>query len=106
LCHLLEGCKDDRNPRTAFYEDLQAQISLWIEEGDQIIVGLDANDDLRNDDLCDSIVNTMFTSLNMRAAIREHHPSWDSAATCNASAYRKPINGIYTTGGINIQAGG
>jgi hypothetical protein len=99
LRHLLEA-KDDRDPRIAFCEDLRA-LSLWIEDGDQIIVGLDANDDLR-----EGVVNTMFTSLHMKAAIREHYPSWDSAATCNASAYRKPIDGIYTTGGIEIQAGG
>ena len=45
LRHLL-STKDDRDPRVAFCEDLKAQLSSWIEEGNQIIVGLDANDDL------------------------------------------------------------
>jgi hypothetical protein len=55
--HLLQLLhkKDDRDLRKAFCEDLHAQILLWIEAGDQVIVGLDANDNL-----CNGAVNTMF----------------------------------------------
>jgi hypothetical protein len=93
--------KDDRDPRVAFCEDLKAQLSLLIKEGDQIIVGLDANNHLRQ-----GLVNTMFSSLNMKDAIRDHYPSWTSAATCNSSADGKPIDGLYIKAGIELQAGG
>jgi hypothetical protein len=74
---------------------------LWIEADDQVIVGLDANDGLRN-----GAVNTMFLSLHMKDAICTHHPEWPSAATCNSSPDGKPIDGLYITGGIDIQTGG
>jgi hypothetical protein len=45
----------------AFCEDLHAQLSLWIEAGDQIFVGLDANNDLHK-----GPVNDMFSSLHMK----------------------------------------
>ena len=34
-------------PRTLFVRDLKHQIQEWLQEGDHIIVGLDANDDIR-----------------------------------------------------------
>jgi hypothetical protein len=85
----------------AFCEDLKTQLSLWIKVGDQIIVGLDANNDLQN-----GPVHMMLTSLNMKDAIRSHYPSWPTATTCNSSTMGKPIDGLYTTCDIQMQAGG
>ena len=35
--------RDERNPRTAIFDDLQKHIQRWQEEGDWIILGMDAN---------------------------------------------------------------
>ena len=35
------------NPRTAFYEDLFEEITKWKEAGDHLIIGIDANEDVR-----------------------------------------------------------
>ena len=35
----LQDQNDDRDPRSAFREDLQKQIQTWIDTGDQLIVG-------------------------------------------------------------------
>ena len=37
---------DDRCPRQAMLEDLGAQVQQWIQEGDQIVLGMDVNDDI------------------------------------------------------------
>ena len=41
----LTNRNDDRDPRTAMLEDLAKDISLAIESGDQIVLGMDANED-------------------------------------------------------------
>ena len=42
-----EQC-DDICPREAFIRDLCAALDSWLEWGEQLIVTLDANEDLRN----------------------------------------------------------
>jgi hypothetical protein len=34
-------------PRTALYEDLFMECTEWMDEGDQLIIGIDANEDVR-----------------------------------------------------------
>ena len=43
-----EDKNDDRCPCVAFIEDLVEQVKLWKEDGDQMVIGLDANEDIRN----------------------------------------------------------
>jgi hypothetical protein len=82
--HVRHLCSGDKNnlhdPQTVFIEDLKTQLQDWIDTGDQIVVGIDANDDL-----CNGPVNTMFESIGMHDAIRSKYTNWDTAATCNAS---------------------
>jgi hypothetical protein len=42
-----EAQDDDRCPRQAFTEDLLTEVAKWKLEGDQIVIGMDANDDVR-----------------------------------------------------------
>ena len=48
--------------------DLKHQLEEWKQEGDHILVGLDANDDIRK-----SPVQKMFTELGMHDAILGLH---------------------------------
>jgi hypothetical protein len=43
----LRSQNDDRVPRRAFIKDLEAQLDLWMTAGNLIIIGLDANDNVR-----------------------------------------------------------
>ena len=56
----LRSIKDDRNPRRAFVKDLQANIKKWTEEGNLVIIGLDANDNVRMGE-----VNAMFRDFGL-----------------------------------------
>ena len=44
----LESQDDDQCPRLAFTEDLLKEVATWKLEGDQIIIGMDANDDVQD----------------------------------------------------------
>ena len=39
---------DEREPRLAFLEDLCSALQTWLQEGEHIVMGMDANDDLRD----------------------------------------------------------
>jgi hypothetical protein len=52
---------DDICPRKAFIRDLFEEVDTWIEQGEQILVALDANKELRRGQ-----VATAFQERNMR----------------------------------------
>ena len=52
----LNNHNDDREPRVAFMQDLSQEITQWLEKGDQLIVMLDANEDI-----CGEHVKDMFS---------------------------------------------
>ena len=65
-----------------------------------IIIGLDANDDVR-----DSPVQRMLTELGLKEAILDMHPT-DPPETNWRNSNRKPIDGIFCTPGIEPTQGG
>jgi hypothetical protein len=65
------------------------------------VVGIDANDGLRS-----GSVNTMFQQIGMHNAVQTKYKDWDTAATCDTSQPGRPIDGIYTTLGLDIIQGG
>jgi hypothetical protein len=48
----------------------------------------------------------MFERIGMHDAIRAKYPDWETAATCDSSKPGRPIDGIYTTLGLDITQGG
>ena len=62
-----ESQNDDRDPQDAFWEDLRAEAQEWLAEGDQLIIGGDVNDEIR-----DPQVETFFSDLGMHNLIFEH----------------------------------
>ena len=93
--------KGYRNPRKAFYEDLNVWITQWKDEGDSIILGLDANEDIHTGDTMEWI-----TSWGLYDAMRNAHPEKDRVATCNKNWSNVPIDGIWYSPGISIQTAG
>jgi hypothetical protein len=68
----LDSVQRYEEPRDAIYTDIFRDITSWKEMGDQIIVGIDANEDVRHGDTA-----ATFQSLGMKEAIlaAHHHRS-------------------------------
>ncbi|CAB9531157.1 expressed unknown protein [Seminavis robusta] len=86
--------------RLLFLEDLRDQLAEWAALGDELIVGLDANEDVR-----DGAVKDMFSSLNMRDAVLSRHGN-NPPETMNRNSNQEPIDAIFVSRGINISAAG
>jgi hypothetical protein len=92
---------DHRNPIAALMEDLVQAISEWKESGDHIIIGMDANEDVRTGQ-----VNTIFEDLGLREAMLDKHRDKSPPATQNRNTKRQPIDGIWISACLSISAGG
>ena len=59
---------DDICPREAFIRDLKTDIQSWLDSGDQLIIGLDANEDMRR-----GPVSSMLREKGMSEAVMALH---------------------------------
>jgi hypothetical protein len=89
--HLYEK-DDDQCPRQAFLEDLQADLQKWIQSGEQVLVMLDANEDIR-----DGAVQQMFTEVGMREVLLECNADLSATSTYSRNFQDTPIDGIFAT---------
>jgi len=89
-----------RCPRQAFVEDLQLFLQECLEAGDQIVLALDGNCNMRDSDL-----QCMLKRLSMlEILISTFGNSGPATSKRNSSAV--PIDGIWTTPGKKMEAGG
>jgi hypothetical protein len=96
------AAKDDfRNPRTAILQDVLSAIAEWKELGDHVILGMDANEDVRRGE-----VDDLFTAAGLREIILDLHSDASPPATHNRNNERVPIDGIWATSGIIISKAG
>ena len=93
--------RGDDEPRQAFYDDLLLEVNRWKAAGDHIIIGLDANEDVRTGATLDA-----FVAMGMRELILDAHGRNSPPATCDKNNKREPIDGIFATPGIGLVAGG
>jgi hypothetical protein len=89
---------DDICPREAFIRDLSEDLDNWIGQGEQVIVALDANEDLRRGPM-----SMAFQQCNMREVLLTRHGKNAPPTTDNGSAV---IDGIWATPSISIECGG
>jgi hypothetical protein len=97
----LRATGDNCNPRRAFIKDLSNQLELWMDEGDMIILGLDANDNVRTGD-----VNAM---LQIKGLVDVHaatHPHLATESTCNKNTQEIPVDGIWATPALECISAG
>jgi hypothetical protein len=85
-------------PRTAFVVDLRREINTWMDQGDQVIVYLDANEDNHHGE-----VANMFKSLGLREVLFERHGFNAPATTDDGSLL---IDVIWASRTIVIEGGG
>ena len=76
-------------------------METWLALGDHIIIGIDANEDVRKGD----VYNTMM-ELGLQEVILELHEGESPPETCYKNENRVPIDGIFATHGITPTTGG
>jgi hypothetical protein len=82
-------------------EDLKIEAYKWITAGEQVIIMLDANGDVR-----DGEIQQMFSELGMREAIIELHENLPATSTFAHNQQEVPIDGIFATLTVCLQGGG
>ena len=87
--------RDSRCPKVIFQEDLLAQLTLWRNEGDKIVLMLDANEDLSHGKL----EKALKEQLNMIDAVkaRSNCPGPNTFHTGS-----KQVDGIWVTQDLDI----
>ena len=98
--HLLSQ-DDDRDARQAFLEDLDKEIQTWIQNGDAIILSLDANAHVRL-----GAIHRMIQRWGLIDAHYYCHPNQTTVATCAKNQSNVPIDGMWTSPSIDILAAG
>jgi hypothetical protein len=88
-------------PREALYQDLFEEIVAWKLQGNHIIVGIDANEDIRTGATAD-----FFRAAGLKEAILERNKESSPPATQNRNNSREPIDGIWVTPGLTAVAAG
>ena len=66
----LRSENDDRDPLKAFEEDLRDTLAAWIEDGEHVMLSMDANQDVRSGSL-----HRMLATLGLRDIILARHQS-------------------------------
>jgi hypothetical protein len=74
----------------------------WMDEGDQLIIGIDANEDV-----CTGATAEFFQTRGLRYAILDKHSQSSPPATHNRNNQRQPtIDGLFVTPGLQAVAAG
>ena len=84
-----ESADEDRCPRTMFSEDLCKAVKEWMEAGDQIVVGMDANEDVRRCSLSQSL-----RAMGLEEVIIKQHGQNGPATYARGSC---PIDGLFVS---------
>ena len=91
------------NPRTAFVTDLVTAIRQWRSEGCEIILGVDANEDLSSTGP-NSFRYKLQQAGMTEAILQRHGPT--TVATYQRNTKNQPIDGIFTSPGVSVLLGG
>ena len=90
--HYYNTKNQDKEPITQFLLDLKEVLSEWISAGELIILGMDANQDVRTGDAA-----LMLQSLGLQEQITRSHSSHCPPPATHVSNSRAiPIDGIWT----------
>lgn len=92
---------DDRHPRTIFREDILELINQCISDGDQVILLIDATDNMSDT----SVTETALFEAGLREVIIDKH--WEQCGISPTHNRGKhPVDGIWVSDSINIEASG
>ena len=95
---LLQG--DTRHSRDAILQDLKTSVLNFHEAGEQIILMMDCNEDVRCEEM-----QEMMHSMGLREVITENRPA-DAQATHHNNRSNIPIDGIFMSASLTMLRGG
>lgn len=100
--HLNKTDGPHRDPIDAFFQDLSQAIQRWTDDdNDQIVLCLDANEDVRK-----GRILHLSQSCGLTEAILHHNRGTNPPATQNRNQTRTPIDGIFISPGLSVIAAG
>ena len=91
----------DPDPLQFFDNQLCHSIEQWMEMGDNIVLGIDMNEDARTGSLA-----LQLKALNLRDAILQRHGSDSAPATFEANQSRTPIDAIWVSAQVTTYRSG
>jgi hypothetical protein len=83
------------------YEDLYQEAVTWIDQGNHLVIGMDAKEDIHT-----GATAEFFQALGMKEATLSWHPRKSPPATYNRNRQRQPIDGIWVTPGLKPAGAG
>ena len=90
------------DPRKIFDEEFCKELDVWHELGDNLVIGIDVNDDAQHSQLA----NKLKSSYDLKDAVLSTHCDQSPPATFNRNTNRKVIDAIYVSENLNVlQAG-
>ena len=92
--------KDNRTPRQAFMEDIEAEITQWNANNENLVLMVDLNEDVTTDS-----VISFFSDLGLKEAVTDRHVH-NCGVQPTYQRGRSPIDGVYISQHLEIQAGG
>ena len=98
----LQTVDNNQTPRDALIKDLRKLVKQWIEDGEHLIIGMDANEDVRTGKL-----TTMLREQRLHNAILSNYPHISSITTFERTEKEVPIDATMTMFDANksIRAG-
>lgn len=79
----------DSDPRDLFFTDLHSAITEWLATGDQLVIGIDANDNVTS-----ATLRRTFRNMGLQEAILHRHGPDAPPTSLTGSV---PIDGLYVT---------
>ena len=92
---------ENREPIVSFDQDLLQSMQGWLDEGNSIILGIDANEDVRSGTL-----SLQLQALGLREAVTAQHSHLSPPATQNRNRSRTPIDGIWVSRTLEVVRAG
>ena len=89
------------NPRDIFDDDLIALLRIMLQNGDNVILGIDMNEDVRTGKLAKRL-----KELGLIDLILSTHPTLSPPATFNRNTTRTPVDAIWGNTSLDIISAG
>ena len=93
--------RTDPDPGALFDSDLLSAVNSSLDAGDNVVIGIDNNADVRSSPLA-----VEFRSLGLLDAILSQHAPASPPATHNRNQSRTPIDGIWVSPGLHVVCSG
>ena len=91
---------EDAEPRTLMLQELGILITERQEAGDKIIIGIDANEDIRG-----PTIQQFLSDYHLKEAVTSRH-GHTTPSTCDKNTNNVPIDGILLSADLDISATG